>query len=309
MRVVMKRAMLFMVWLSCVAVLPHRIEGQEARATAQPTQTPSPQQTDVGEEIVPLLGNPEVPLVAQPAPGMGFEAQAEERAEALAEARERGFTFHYVPPLSLNDTIHLLRRCIDLLEQKRDQFAELRKDKVRDALADVIEYVKAVDQEHSLLTHYKWYFVGRKKVSRGEEVDEDTYDVEPLLKGASAISFSAERGNVYVHHMKVIDARGGETNFKIDKWIDSGLPRREICYLFFQTDIARIVMDHSSKNEERPRLSVYVGVTPMPEYAKEAIYFLAAARKATEQGRFPEAIENIKRAWLRLLKYKRAQRL
>jgi hypothetical protein len=248
-----------------------------------------------------------VPVVPQPTPGIDYETK-QEQADIRGQD-EPGFTFAYVPPLSINDSIRLMRRCINLLEQSKDQFLELRKEKVRDALADVIEYVKTVDQAHSLLAHYKWYFVGRNKVSRGEEIDEDTYNIEPLLKGASAISFAAERGDVYVHRMKVIDAHGAETNFKIDKWIDSGLPRREICYLFFQTDIAQIIMDFSARANEGPRLAVYVGVTPMPEYAKEAIYYLAAARKATEQGNFPEAIDNIKRGWMRLLNYKLARRL
>ncbi len=309
MRVDMKIATLVMVWLVCVGVLPHGIRGQEPAATVIITPTPSPEQTRPDEEVVPLLSMPQVPVVSRPMPGIGNETKTEQQADIVGEHEEPGFTFTYVPPLSLNDSIRLMRRCIDLLEQNNDQFVELRKEKARDALADVIEYVKTVDQAHSLLAHYKWYYIGRNKVSLGDEIDEDTYDVEPLLKGASAISFSATRGDVYVHRMKVIDAHGAETNFKIDKWIDSGLPRREICYLFFQTDIARIIMDYSAKKNESPRLSVYVGVTPMPEYAKEAIYYLAAARKATESGNFPEAIENIRRGWMRLLNYKLARRL
>ncbi len=309
MRVAIKIATLVMVWLSCVGMWPQGIRGQEPAATVTVTPTPSAEQTRTGEEVVPLLSMPQVPVMSLPMPGIGSETKAEEQADIVVEHEGPGFTFTYVPPLSLNDSIHLMRRCVDLLEQNNDQFMELRKEKVRDALADVIEYVKTVDHAHSLLTHYKWYYIGRNKVSLGEEIDEDTYYIEPLLKGASAISFSATRGDVYVRRMKVIDANGAETNFKIDKWIDSGLPRREICYLFFQTDIARIIVDYSAKKNEGPRLSVYVGVTPMPEYAKEAIYYLAAARKATEKGNFPEAIENIKRGWMRLLNYKLARRL
>ena len=309
MRVAIKIAMLVMAWLGCVGVWPQGIRGQEPAATVIATPTPSPEQTRPDEEVVPLLSMPQVPVVSLPMPGIGNETKTEEQADIVVEHEGPGFTFTYVPPLSLNDSIRLIRRCIQLLEENKDHFVELRKEKVREALADVIEYIKTVDHAHSLLTHYKWYYIGRNKVSRGEEIDEDTYNVKPLLKGASAISFSATRGDVYVHRMKVIDAHGAETNFKIDKWIDSGLPRREICYLFFQTDIARIIMDYSAKKNEGPRLSVYVGVTPMPEYAKEAIYYLAAARKATEKGNFTEAIENIKRGWMRLLNYKLARRL
>ncbi len=309
MRVDMKIATLVMVWLVFVGVWSHGIRGQEPAATVIVTPTPSPEQTRPDEEVVPLLSMPQVPMVSRPMPEIVYETKAEEQADIVGEHEGPGFAFTYVPPLSLNDSIRLMRRCIDLLEQNNDQFMELRKETARDALADVIEYVKTVDHAHSLLTHYKWYYIGRNKVSLGEEIDEDTYNVKPLLKGASAISFSATRGDVYVNRMKVIDAHGAETNFKIDKWIDSGLPRREICYLFFQTDIARIIMDYSAKKNESPRLSVYGGVTPMPEYAKEAIYYLAAARKATETGNFPEAIENIKRGWMRLLNYKRARRL
>jgi hypothetical protein len=304
MRARMKRIALVAFLLACVSVWPQCMWGQQPTATATPT--PSPQQLHPGASLLPA---PERALLGQPAPGSVRETQKEKPTAVVGMDETVGFSFAYVPPLSINDSIRLLRRCIGLLEQNRNEFVELRKEKVRDALTDVIEYIKTVDQEHSLLAHYKWYFVGRNKVSLGEQIDEDVYEVEPVLKGASAISFSAERGDVYVRRMKVLDANGAETNFKIDKWIDSGLPRKEICYLFFQTDIARIIVSYSARKNEGPRLSLYGGVTPMPEYAKEAIYYLAAARKATEQGNFSEATENIRRGWMRLLNYKIAQQL
>ncbi len=132
---------------------PQGIRGQEPAATVTVTPTPSPEQTRPDEEVVPLLSMPQVPVMSLPMPGIGNETKAEEQADIVVEHEGPGFTFTYVPPLSLNDSIRLMRRCIQLLEQNNDQFVELRKEKVRDALADVIEYIKTVEHAHSLQTH------------------------------------------------------------------------------------------------------------------------------------------------------------
>jgi hypothetical protein len=212
--------------------------------------------------------------------------------------------FDVVPPLGLDDAMQTVEDCIYFLETPEARFRDYRKQKVTDAIASVIDYMKIVDDRNSSQENYRWYSVGRQKVSRGG-VDEDTFLVEPPLRRVSAISFAAERGDITVHRMTVSDAQGNETKFTIERLVRADFPRKEVCFLYYQQSVKQIVLYYSTNEREAgPRLRVYCGVTPLPEYAKEAIYFLTVAKKEIAQDQLAGAVDNLRKAWKRMLRLK-----
>jgi hypothetical protein len=209
--------------------------------------------------------------------------------------------FNFLPPLGLDDAMKLIGRCIYFLDDVDEKFLDYKKQRVTEALTLVIDYMKLVDERHSTLEKYRWYFVGKNKVSR-PGIDEDVFEVFPPLQGVSAISFVADRGDVHVHRMTVTDTEGNETKFTIERRVREDLPRKEVCFLYYQQEVKKITLYYSTKEKEvGPRLRVYCGVTPMPEYAKEAIYFLTRAKLEISQNNIKQSGLNMRNAWKRML--------
>jgi hypothetical protein len=214
--------------------------------------------------------------------------------------------FDFLPPLGLDDGMQIVVACIYFLESPDAGFLDYKKQRVTEALNSVIDYVKMLDDRHSSFENYRWYFVGKQKVSGGG-IDEDTFVAEPPLRRVSAISFVAERADVTIHRMTVTDVEGNETKFTIERKVRAGFPRKEVCFLYYQETVRDIILNYSTEDEQiEPRLKVYCGVTPMPEYAKEAIYFLTVAKKQLAENQLTSAENNLRKAWKRMLQVKKA---
>ncbi len=206
-------------------------------------------------------------------------------------------------PLSISEAIRLTRNTVEILQPKTDKFKEPRKEKALYLLVLISDYVKLADDRVSSLPSYRWYYIGRHRVT-SESVEEDIFTPLPVLQDVSAISFEATKADVLIHYMKVIDIRDNETNFKINKWIIAGLPRKEVCFLYFPTAIKRIVLDYATRANSWARLKVYVGVTDYPECGKASLYYLSRAKKAIVSDQFPEAVSNLNNALGLLFKFK-----
>jgi hypothetical protein len=225
----------------------------------------------------------------------GTAVRATEEEETLPQ-------FETVPPLGLDEAMQSVAASIYFLEKPDAKFLDYKKQKVTEALNNVTDYMKIIDDRHSTLENYRWYFVGKQKVSHGG-IDEDTYVVEPPLRRVSAISFVAERGDVTIHRMTVNDVKGNQTKFTIERLIRADLPRKEVCFLYYQQSVAQVTLYYSTNDETvDPRVKVYCGVTPVPEYAKEAIYYLTLAKKELAEDHISETIKNLQLAWKRMLK-------
>ncbi len=221
------------------------------------------------------------------------------------------FRFDYQPPLSVTDSIRLLYRVRNLLDPDDPDFLEVRREKATEVIDLIIDYVKMTDDRHSLLPFYEWRPIGEKRVSLGG-IDEDTYDVSPVHRDISALSFVARRGDVYIHNITVIDEEDKETKFKVERWIRIGVPRKEVCFLYFPTNIDSIVINYSSRKNarENPHLQVFIGKTNVPEYGKAALYYLSRARRMLAGDRdFEEIIKEIKHAIESLVSFKNSRLL
>ena len=227
-----------------------------------------------------------------------------EKKEAANEAIQYYLEKKYTPPLSVHDAIRLTEDISPLIDPSVDSFTAPRKEKAQELLSLVTEYIKLADDRYSSLLFYRWYYVARERVS-DKAMEEDVFRPRPVIKNVSALSFEAEGEDVLVHFMKVKDMKGKVTTFKIDKWIIEGLPRKEICYLYFPTTIKEIVMDYSTRPDSRAHLRLYAGVSDRPEHGKASIYYLKQAEKNIEQNNFEKARENLVSARNRLIKFNR----
>lgn len=210
----------------------------------------------------------------------------------------------YAPPLSLMESIRLTDNVVEILDPTIDLFKEPRKEKSIQLMNLIINYVKLTDDRASSLLFYRWYYIGRDRVV-GDHIQEETFKPKPIIKNVTAISFEAEKENVHIYYMKVIDLENITTSFKIDKWILKNVPRKEVCFLYFPTTIKEILINYSTKSDTWARLRVYAGVTDRPEFGKAALYYLASAKREIESGAFEKAKINLQKAKERLIKFNR----
>lgn len=210
----------------------------------------------------------------------------------------------HAPPLSLLESIRLTDNVTEIVDPSFTLFKEPRKEKSLQLMNLIIDHVKLTDDRASSLLFYRWYYIGRNRVE-GDQIQEKIFKPQPIMKNVTAISFEAEKEDVHIHYMKVIDLDNTTTNFKIDKWILKNVPRKEVCFLYFPTTIKQILLDYSTRSETSARIRVYAGVTNRPEFGKAALYYLTTARKEIEGGSFDKGKINLLKAKELLIKFNR----
>ena len=238
------------------------------------------------------------------------EQKSDQPSEPTAAEQAMKFLLerNYAPPLSLFESIRLTDNVIMLLDNSLDKFKGPRREKALQLLSFIKNYVKLTDDRASSLLFYRWYYIGKHRVE-GATIEEETFTPRPLVKNVSAVSFEALNADIFIHYMKVIGVNDHVVDFKINKWIYDGLPRKEVCFLYFPTTVKKIIIDYATKPETKARLKVYVGVTDHPEHGKAALYYLSHARKNVEQDAFDKALEDLQKAKELLIKFQRQQRL
>jgi len=249
---------------------------------------------------------------ASPPPPASVEAGEKGKAETeepdpVSETLQ--FLLHrkYAPPLSLSDSIRLTENVIALVNPATEKFKGPRKEKAATLLNLISSHVKITDDRLSSLLFYRWYYIGTHRVDT-VTIDEDIFLPQPPLRNVSAISFEATGSDVLIHYMKVVDINNHVAEFNLKKWILAGLPRKEVCFLYFPTTIKRIVMDYSTKPDSRARMKLFAGVTDQPEYGKASLYYLSTSRRQVETGDFKGAKENLRKARELLIKFQNRQR-
>lgn len=202
---------------------------------------------------------------------------------------------NFAPPLSLAEAIRLTEKARILLLPDTEQLEGPRSTKAQKLISLVKNFVKLADERSSNLLYYKWYYIGRNRVER-EEIEEDIYDAKPPIPKSSAISFEATGEDVLIHHMKVIDIQNNEIEFSLNKWILEGLPRKEVCYMYFPVTVKQVVIDYSTRKDSVARLKVYVGVTDNPEYGKASLYYLTRTVELIQKKNLKEAAKDLEKA-------------
>ena len=287
-----KYIFIFLILISTVALRPVYCEENEDKKT----QT---QETKIeAQEIKQTLAQAPSGVKSDETP-----VESDPGLESMQFLLKRNFA----PPLSLFESIHLTENIMDLINPSMEKFKGPRKDKALHLMTLITDYVKLTDDRSSSLLFYKWYFIGKNQEMR-ETMEEVVFKPTPVIRNVSAISFEAEKADVNIHFMKVTDLEGNTTSFKVDKCILNGLPRKEVCFLYFPTTIKQIVVDYSTKSKGKSRLTVYAGVTDRPEYGKAALYYLSRGRKEIENDAFENAKKDLVKAREYLIKFNLNQR-
>jgi len=236
------------------------------------------------------------------APSEQKPGEKPEESDPALESMQFLLKRNFTPPLSLFECIRLMENVMDLINPSIEKFKGPRKDKSLHLMTLITDYVKLTDDRASSLLFYKWYFIGKNQNMR-ETMEEVVFKPAPVIGNVSAISFEAEKADVNIHFMKVTDLEGNTTSFKVNKCILSGLPRKEVCFLYFPTTISKIVLDYSTKSKHKARLTVYAGVTDQPEYGKAALYYLSHSQKEIENEEFENAKNDLLKAKKYLIKF------
>ncbi|KPL11828.1 hypothetical protein AMJ85_02815 [candidate division BRC1 bacterium SM23_51] len=251
------------------------------------------------------------PLVVKtppPAP-----APAAKPPSPTATPAARPFVYRYVPPLSPDEALTLIRACIDILTINDAPTLAARCRRVTEIIGSVSNYIAVLDQRYSTLASYKWHFIDRQKVEPG--VDEDTFDARPVIPNVSAISFAADYGDVYLYWVCVHGAKGNATTFTLSRLVERDYPHRQICYLFFPTAIQKVVIKYEGRprGPRDPRLTVFAGVAREQEYLKQTLWYLRYAHREAQQAveKRPEssrhleaACQNLRQAAARLIRFR-----
>lgn len=242
---------------------------------------------------------------ANNANGGNEESQVSATEAPTATVKPRALPMRFVPPFSLRECLKLIDRCIQHTpgegETTPEQDAAVPVTAIDRMVVACANYLRNRDDLHSSLVDYRWIQLDEGKVQNAKgTVDKDTLDFSPPVEAISALSLAAQRGDAYIHQIRVYDEKG---NLR-DSWFDyrdrapkllrHSLPRRQVFHLWRRTTISRIEIEYSRANrgeEFRPKVVVYGGITDKPEYIKTAIYYLDYARRQLEQKDWENARE------------------
>jgi hypothetical protein len=226
----------------------------------------------------------------------------------------RPFAYSYVPPLSVEEASSLIRASVDILTITDTGTLVARCQKVREIIEVTSNYLNQLDQRYSTLSSYDWHFIDREKVD-GPGIDRDEFRAQPLISKASAISFAADFGDVYIYSVAVLDASGNATTFTINRLIEENYPHQVVCYLFFPKTIQSVAATYQARGDSSrtPRLAIFAGVAREEEYLKQALWFLRYVRREMDVAiQNPEAAaphvgnagQNLRNAASRLIRFR-----
>jgi len=280
--------LIFTIFLSIHAHLPLYSEEDQSKST-QPQEPKVPETREINQSL------------AQAPSGKKMDEAPVESDPAL-KSMQFLLQRNFAPPLSLFECIRLAENVMDLINPAIQKFKGPRKDKSLYLMNLITDYVKLTDERSSSLLFYKWYFIGKNQDMR-ETMEEVVFNPAPVIRNVSAISFEAEKADVNIHYMKVKDLEGNTTSFKVNKCIIAGLPRKEVCFLYFPTTIKQIVVDYSTKAKGKARLTLYAGVTDRPENGKASLYYLSRGKNEIENDNFENAKNDLIKAKEYLIKF------
>lgn len=219
-------------------------------------------------------------------------AQALAAAAPSASAPAQSVPASQPQVVNLADLFGATRAVIDLVETGQ---GEERLVKALASVDAIMARLGAVDQAlPSDQSHWTW--APAEQIPLEDEPLQEKFLIDPPLENASAISFHVNDDRVRIESIKVIDAHGISTVFSIQRPYDEDMEQRAVRFMYYPTPVSTIIVTYAAEEDARKRLNVWAGVTDLPEYAKESLYYLALARRELRQGEVAKASEHLKKA-------------
>lgn len=205
-------------------------------------------------------------------------------------------------------------RIIDLINQTKKLAASIERETTPDTEAVIAEIdeilvtLLEIDQKmQAPPSHWTWKPIPR--VPLEDEKDQEKFVIDPPIENGSAIAFQCRDGKVRIQSIKVVDANGISTIFTIEKMLEEKDRQREVRYLHYPTSISTLIVAYATEKDAKGRLNVWGGVTDLPEYAKEAMYWYRLARNDLLQGQTDKAPERLKQAAVKLYLFKLSRKI
>jgi hypothetical protein len=189
--------------------------------------------------------------------------------------QETGPTERIAPPLGLGDAERLLAFADGVLKDaSTTPTVTASQPDAQRAIELVGAYMERVARTAvANVSSYKWISIGRKSVggrsASGVREDSDIFRVRSVGRPAMAVRFRATREDVYLVSMVVTDDKGGHMTVPLEQWCRSDLPKRTVFYLERPTRVASITLTSRREGARLPRVTVEIGVTDSPDYARE----------------------------------------
>jgi hypothetical protein len=191
---------------------------------------------------------------------------------------------HVLAPLSLDESIDMLRAAVNLVET--GQLNAATTPTLDLMLRSVAIYMEQVDRSKPILGYYTWKPISDKKALVDDGATQ-TFTLRKPIENVSAISLKVNNTDVQMHYMRVYDGAGHAWEFTRERIIASNQPRRELYFMPLPSTVSRVEITTSWTKRQPvsvPRIYVDAGITPIPESAKQSNYYIRGAREALIQG-------------------------
>ncbi|MBI3737117.1 hypothetical protein HY256_11470 [Candidatus Sumerlaeota bacterium] len=215
------------------------------------------------------------------------------------------------PPLSLADAIASLTECANSLRGFSGRLRDEDAETMIKRLTAVISYIRMVDDTNPTLPYYQWHFVDRGKAKDGRD-DLDVFTPARPIPGVTAVAFRVAHGDIRVQTVRVSDPSGLTFEFNMNKDIPADMPRREVCLLEKEIDLAKIEIVYrglTRQEAKAPRVTIEAGISSVPEYGREAIYNLSLARRGLQDRNAAETEKRLRDALKSLAAYCASRKL
>jgi len=169
-----------------------------------------------------------------------------------------------------------------------------------DLAADYLEHIAQVSVGE---IPYRWISLGKRHVSGGR-LDTDTFKAPGPVQGVMAVRFRASRGDVFLIHLTVRDAREESQTYSLSRWAFADLPKREILYLNQPADVSEVVVTMRHDGKHSRRIFVELGVPERPEYARETAFLCRETMRLARRGDLSGAGAALSRAEQRLAEFR-----
>ncbi|MCE5230647.1 hypothetical protein LLG95_13785 [bacterium] len=213
------------------------------------------------------------------------------------------------PPLSVNESCMILRQIIEELEGRQGPTAA-RVAQIDRMLGAINMQIERLDRANPTLPDYTWREIISQKVTESEW-QTVLYELKTPAENISAVALRAHHGDIQASQVVAIDDNGTQWTFEQPMIMTDGESHVEICLLPIPMQLKKLKLtcrQMAEKPTRYPRLLVEIGVSPTPEYARQARHHLQVARAELAGKKARKAAASLRETFDLLQEFQRSKR-
>jgi hypothetical protein len=183
------------------------------------------------------------------------------------------------PPLSVRESCQMLKQIIVELEGKPGP-QPARIEQLDRMLHAINFYIDRLDRTNTALPQYTWDEIISRRVT-DTNWQTIAFELKTPIDNVSGIALKAHHGDIQLSQLIAIDENGVQWAFDQPMLMTDGEAHVEICLLPLPTRLKQLKLtcrQMVEKPTRYPRLIVEVGISPEPEYPRQARHFLQQGR-------------------------------